>query len=235
MKLTTKTKTLIYLGALVASPNAFAGTIFNDLATWQAGLNSSTLDNFDRTSGDINPATSFAITGATFSYTGTTVAAQPQYDDNGDAFGGFFGSSSQLIIASELDTFRSKDGYSTFTFGAGVNAFAFDYDNFSDADHESEWTMLLSDGSSDVYNKSSATYAEDGFFGYSTDAASISVVSMTHISTLDFIGHDTLGGINTWDGVGIDNFRTGTIIPEPSSTLLVALGGLAFTLRRRRA
>lgn len=45
---------------------------------------------------------------------------------------------------------------------------------------------------------------------------------------------DLYFGVETWNNVGTRNFDNLTVTPEPSSTALLGLGGLALALRRRR-
>lgn len=72
--------------------------------------------------------------------------------------------------------------------------------------------------------------------------------SLAQTFTVDFAATDFIGGTETSDlsfvmsssnfggaqrGVMVDNINL-TLVPEPSSTLLIGLGGLALILRRRR-
>ena len=79
------------------------------------------------------------------------------------------------------------------------------------------------------------------FRGYDFSANKGSDIVLFDYGTLGGVGADTFGTINFIGGFGELDYTTGgqirllSVVPEPSSTALLGLGGLALMLRRKRS
>ena len=86
-----------------------------------------------------------------------------------------------------------------------------------------------------VFDANIASLTWTGFSQFGVSAG-VGAPDTTDFVSVGFYLSDTNDTTNTFSGGYIRNFEvTATAIPEPSSTALLGLGGLAFALRRRRA
>ena len=135
---------------------------------------------------------------------------------------------SQWVVLDLGDTY-SLDGMALWSYGAG----SADWKRTID-----DYTLSFATTLSDTFG-SAASVANDFSSPVAKNAPDPLSVSFTSLSPITaryvLIDQMTQFTTNTSDYVGIGEIRfTGSAVPEPTTTALLGLGGLALILRRRK-
>ncbi|MEM1013320.1 MAG: PEP-CTERM sorting domain-containing protein [Planctomycetota bacterium] len=144
-----------------------------------------------------------------------------------DTFGIEFGNNVTTTIATRF-VFQSDNTIDVLQVVGGGGAFVEEIITFADGEEFQLGTEVLADGTLNVYKDGSLVFSGEEI-NFALSGVAQSADSVVGALFLTGTGADIVGG---FDGT-FDNFGN-TLVPEPTSAALLALGGLT-ALRRRRA
>ena len=245
-----KTKTFITAAVLATAMHASAATISIISVNFQGGQNPSTGPDVTGTAGYVpadnwNNATGVAGTvnslmddsGASTSSSVTWTTFNTWDLQNGDSNG-----TDQDMMSGYLDNFN-VGGPQTLTISGIQPNKGYDIYVYFNREQETYTGITASDGTNtNTYyaRDNGSNYATNGYMISSddnigdgwTDANVFQFTGYTG-STLDFSAPGDPGAPGAWK-VYVQGIQLVVTVPEPSSTALLGLGGVALMLRRRR-
>ena len=211
---------------MTTSSSSAAVLTFTDLASWQAAVVSSTLEDFEGATADDD--FTFAATTSPNGDLGLSAVEESSFSNNAlidvapliSSGGGIHGN--VVVSMRFLSHISNPKDSVTVTLPSGLSAFAFDYNNYDSGGDGAVLSFAgTNGGTGPVFSTST------GFYGVVDTGAGATISSFT-------LTGDDAGGTGTSAFMSFDDVRYGVAVPEPTSIAMLGMFGVALLGMRRQ-